>query len=96
MRMISGWLLFLVAALAQGQTIDSAFNPYITKDGVQSFRFTAKDKLPSYLAGQDIRAVHETLISNELGKRQYCLKGYEIISVTPVPGGMLLYEGKCK
>ena len=93
---LTGWLLFVVSVCAQAQTIDSAFNPYITKDGVQSFRFVAKDKLPSYLGGQDIRAVHETLISNELAKRQYCLKGYEIVSVTPVSGGILVYEGKCK
>jgi hypothetical protein len=74
----------------------TAFNPYVTKDGVQSFRFVAKNKLPSYLEGQDIRKVHETLISNELGKRQYCMHGYEIVSVTSVGSDNLLYEGICK
>ena len=74
----------------------TAFNPYITKDGVQSFRFVAKSKLPSYLEGQDIRQIHETQISNELGKRQYCTRGYNIVSVTEVQGNNLVYEGVCK
>lgn len=74
----------------------TAFNPYITKDGIQSFRFVAKNKLPSYLEGQDIRQIHESQISNELGKRQYCTRGYNIVSVTEVPGNNLVYEGVCK
>ena len=74
----------------------TAFNPYITKDGVQSFRFVAKSKLPSYLESQDIRQIHETQISNELGKRQYCTRGYNIVSVTEVQGNNLVYEGVCK
>jgi hypothetical protein len=82
-RLIGGWVLFVAASWTHGQTLDSVFDAYITKDGVQSFRFVAKDTLPSYHAGQDIRAVHETQISNELGKRQYCLKGYEILVLRP-------------
>jgi hypothetical protein len=74
----------------------TAFSPYVTRDGVQSFRFVAKNKLPSYLEGQDLRQMHETLISNELGKRQYCMRGYEIVSVKNVASDNLLYEGICK
>ena len=75
----------------------TGFNPYITKDGVQSFRFVASNKLPSYLEGQDIRQIHETQISNELGKRQYCTRGYNIVSVTEVQrNNLLIYEGVCK
>lgn len=73
----------------------TGFTPYVTKDGIQSFRFVAKDTLPSHFAGQDLRQIHETLISNELGRRQYCMRGYEIVSVTTVGGDNLLYEGIC-
>jgi hypothetical protein len=98
-------IAFLVVAVGSGacatlitDPINSgtAFNPYVTKDGVQSFRFVAKNKLPSYLEGQDLRRVHETLISNELGKRQYCMRGYDIVSVTNVGSENFLYEGICK
>lgn len=98
-------IAFLVVATGSGacatmitDPINSitGFNPYVTKDGVQSFRFVAKNKLPSYLEGQDLRQMHETFISNELGKRQYCMRGYEIVSVTNVGSDNLLYEGICK
>ena len=74
----------------------TAFTPSVTKDGTQSFRFATKAKLPSYLEGQDPRQIHETLISNELGKRQFCMRGYEIVSVTTVLGDTLIYQGVCK
>jgi len=74
----------------------TAFNPYITKDGKQSFRFVAKDKLPSYYKNVDVQQTHEAWISNELGKRQYCTKGYEIVSKTETTDNNIIYEGVCK
>jgi len=74
----------------------TAFNPYITKDGRQSFRFVAKNKLPSYYGNADLQHTHESWISNELGKRQYCMKGYEIVSKTPTSEDLIVYEGVCK
>jgi hypothetical protein len=74
----------------------TAFNPYVTKDGKQSFRFVAKNKLPSYYKNADVQQTHETLISNELGKRQYCMKGYEIMSKTTGKDDTIIYEGVCK
>ncbi len=74
----------------------TAFNPYITKDGKQSFRFVAKSKPPSYYKDADVQTVHESWISNELGKRQYCTKGFEIVSKTEVEGNNIIYEGVCK
>jgi hypothetical protein len=73
-----------------------AFSPYITKDGKQSFRFVAKNKLPSSYGNADLQQTHESWISNELGKRQYCIKGYEIVSKTPTSEDMIVYEGICK
>jgi hypothetical protein len=90
--------LGLLAGCASMMTDDiagmSAFNPYITKEGVQAFRFVAQPRLPSYYQGADVQETHEQWISNELGKRQYCLGGYEIVSVSE-QGGMLVYEGVC-
>lgn len=74
----------------------TAFNPYITKDGKQSFRFVASSTLPSYYGDADIQQVHESLISNELGRRQYCIKGYEIVSKSNPDGEHIIYEGACK
>lgn len=74
----------------------TAFNPYITKDGKQSFRFVASSTLPSYYGNADIQQVHESLISNELGRRQYCTKGYEIKSQTKPYPDHIIYEGVCK
>lgn len=74
----------------------TAFSPYITKDGKQSFRFVAKNTLPSYYKNADIQKTHEAWISNELGKRQYCIKGYEIVSKTNAGDDNIIYEGVCK
>ena len=74
----------------------TAFSPYITKDGKQSFRFVAKTKLPSYYKDADVQQTHEAWISNELGKRQYCTKGYEIVSKTNAGDDHIIYEGVCK
>lgn len=90
-------VLGLLAVLAGCATNELAmFNPYITKDGVQAFRFVGNDTLPSNLRGQDLRQLHEARISNELGKRQYCMRGYEIISVVNTGHNSLVYEGVCK
>jgi hypothetical protein len=40
----------------------TAFSPYITKDGQQSFRFVANTKLPSYYGDADPQEMHESLI----------------------------------
>ena len=74
----------------------TAFNPYLTKDGNQSFRFIAKNKLPSYYKNADVQRTHEIWISNELGARQYCTKGYEIVSKTEASDNNIIYEGVCK
>ena len=73
----------------------SSFNPYITKDGQQSFRFVANNKLPSYYKDADIQQIHEAWISNEMGRRQYCTNGYNIESQTN-SGEFIVYEGTCK
>ena len=87
----------VLGCVALGDDLNSmsAFNPYITKDGKQSFRFVAKKKLPSFYKDADVQTTHETWISNELGKRQYCMKGYDIVSKTEVEGN-IIYEGVCK
>lgn len=74
----------------------TAFNPYINKDGKQSFRFVAKNRLPSYYKNADVQQTHEAWISNELGKRQYCTKGYEIVNKTNAGDDNFFYEGVCK
>lgn len=85
------------ASLMEDDLIEiTAFNPYVTKDGKQSFRFVAKNKLPSYYKNADVQQTHEVLISNELGKRQYCMKGYEIVNKTAGIDDTIIYEGVCK
>ena len=74
----------------------TSFSPYIDKDGKQRFRFVAKNKLPSYYKDADVRQTHESWIAYELGKRQYCTKGWQIVSVTSAPEDSLIYEGICK
>lgn len=71
-------------------TFDFAVN--VTKERKQGFRFVT----PSPSVDKDVEPeTHEALISNELGKRQYCLKGWEIVS-TPVEKKYSIYEGVCK
>jgi hypothetical protein len=92
-------LLFgiILGCAGMGDDLNSitAFNPYITKDGKQSFRFVAKKNLPSFYKNADVQSTHEAWISNELGKRQYCMKGYEIVSTTEVEDN-IIYEGVCR
>lgn len=94
--LVLGSLFGCTSLMADELNAMSAFSPYITKDGKQSFRFVAKNKLPSYYGNADVQQIHESWISNELGKRQYCMKGYEIVSKTPAAEDMILYEGVCK
>lgn len=91
-----GTLLGCASLMEDDLNAITAFSPYITKDGKQSFRFVAKNKLPSYYKDADIQQTHETWISNELGKRQYCTKGYEIVSKTNAGDDNIIYEGVCK
>jgi hypothetical protein len=83
------------AATADSLNSITAFNPYITKDGKQSFRFVAKKTLPSIYKSSDVQSAHEAWISNELGKRQYCMRGYEIVSKTEAEDN-IIYEGVCR
>lgn len=94
--LVLGGLLGCASLMADDLNAMTSFNPYITKDGKQSFRFVAKRKLPSYYGNADVQQTHESWISNELGKRQYCMKGYEIVSKTPALEDMIIYEGVCK
>ncbi len=74
----------------------TSFSPYVTKEGQQAFRYVASATLPSYYGSADVQKTHETWIGTELGQRQYCLNGWEIVSTTPAPEGRLIYEGICK
>ena len=104
MKYVSPFIMVLLLASMLGCTslmeddlnAITFFNPYITKDGKQSFRFVAKNKLPSYYKNADVQQTHEAWISNELGKRQYCTKGYEIVSKTSAGDDNIIYEGVCK
>ena len=80
--LLLGTMLGCASLMEDDLNAITAFSPYITKDGKQSFRFVAKNKLPSYYKNADVQQTHEEWISNELGKRQYCTKGYEIVSKT--------------
>lgn len=96
MVLILGSMLGCASLMEDDLNAITAFNPYITKDGKQSFRFVAKNKPPSYYKNSDVQETHETWISNELGKRQYCTKGYEIVSKQNAGDDNLIYEGVCK
>ena len=91
-----GTMLGCVSLMEDDLNAITMFNPYITKDGKQSFRFVAKKKLPSYYKNADVQETHEAWISNELGKRQYCTSGYEIVSKTNGVDDTIIYEGVCK
>ena len=87
-------LLAACASMDEDPRTYTAFSPYITKDGKQSFRFVAKNRLPpSYPIS--MAQLHEQLIGNELGKRQYCMRGYDIVSTTNVDDN-IIYEGVCR
>jgi hypothetical protein len=95
-----GWVPLLVICLASCMTDPAnplgptAFSPYITADGKHSFRFVASSTLPSNYNQADLPKIHEQLIANELGKRQYCPKGYQIVSKMTVANN-IIYEGVC-
>lgn len=94
--LLLGGMLGCASLMEDNLNAITAFNPYVTKDGKQSFRFVAKNKLPSYYKNADVQQTHEALISNELGKRQYCMKGYEIVNKTVGMDETIIYEGVCK
>lgn len=74
----------------------TAFAPHIEKDGTHSFTFIANKNYPTYGSNFTPREMHEQLISSELGKRQFCMKGYEIVSEKEAAGGSIIYKGACK
>ena len=74
----------------------TAFAPQIEKDGTRTFTFIANKNFPTYGSGASYTEIHEKLISSELGKRQYCMEGYEIVSSQEVSGGNIFYTGRCK
>lgn len=84
----------LVGCVSNAMKEYTVFNPYVTKDGKQSFTFVAHKELPSYLDGFDRQAYHEGAIGNELGAWKYCLDGYEITDVKEVENSVI-YTGVC-
>lgn len=74
----------------------TAFSPHIGKDGSQSFTFIANKNFPTYGSNQTPQEIHENIISSELGKRQFCMKSYDIQSQVEQESGMIIYTGKCK
>lgn len=98
MRVFSGFIIALVAGCVQYPTAPvTVLTPAISKEGMQSFTFITTEQLPiHYPKGTEARKAHEELIAIELGKRQYCLKGYEIVSVEPWANEYLKYNGLCK
>lgn len=74
----------------------TAFAPHIEKDGTQSFTYIANKEYPTFGSNLTPKEMHEQLISSELGKRQFCMKGYEIVSATVEVGGNIFYKGVCK
>lgn len=67
------------------------FGVNVTKERKQGFRFVTPS--PSIYKDVERETLHEK--STELGKRQYCPKGWEIVSKTPVKS-KYSYEGVCK
>lgn len=74
----------------------TAFAPHIDKDGAHTFTFIANKDYPTFGSNLTPKEMHEQLISSELGTRQFCTSGYEIVSATEEAGGTMLYKGKCK
>ena len=73
----------------------TSFIPSIFKDGKKQFMYVAGNRLPSYYQDADITKTHEAWIARELGSRQYCTSGYDIINTT-ASGDHIVYEGLCK
>jgi hypothetical protein len=67
------------------------FGVNVTKEREQGFRFVTPS--PSISKDVERETLHET--STELGKRQYCPKGWEIVGKTPVKS-KYSYKGVCK
>lgn len=88
------WCALNAPTLAAGDesiafTFDFGVN--VTKERKQGFGFVTLN--PSIYKDVELETLHEK--SNELGKRQYCPKGWEIVSGTPV-NSKYRYEGMCK
>lgn len=86
-------ILFVVITLAGcvGRFPAASFTPYTSSDGVQGWRVT----MVNYLEKSD----PTPLIEYEVGNRQMCQKGWEVIKQndfsTP-SDRIIVYEGRCK
>ncbi len=100
---IAALVLLAGCSLVQGPELPATagghFTPAISKDGVQGFTMNAVGKgSPDEPA---IKAEHEQMIAQELGRRQFCLKGYDLVSTKKnvEPGSLyygVVYTGRCK
>ncbi len=80
-----------LAADSESITFTFDFGVNVTKERKQGVRFVTTS--PSIYRDVERETLHEK--STELGKRQYCPKGWEIVSKTPVKS-KYSYEGVCK
>lgn len=90
-------------SLVKGSEIPSSYmgglTPTISKDGVHGFTYRVLGKAdPDQPA---VKAEHEQLISQELGRRQFCGNGYDLVGrekkVEPdSPYYVVTYTARCK
>lgn len=82
-------MVMAVAISACTPILYGSLHPYVSQDGRQQFRFVA-----SKAAGDE---THKDQIASELGRRQYCMNGWDVLSVdrTADPN-FVIYEGACR
>jgi hypothetical protein len=80
-------------------TLASNFSPTISKNGTKGFTFTAVGNGDATI--QATAEDHERMISRELGRRQFCMNGYDILGSDRKASEsgssyVVTYTGRCK
>jgi len=73
--------------------------PTVSQDGTQGFTFNVGGK--ASLDDPGLRALHEQALAEQLGRRQFCMKGYDLVVTEKhqEESGRfysMVYTGKCK
>lgn len=82
------------------RTFGMGFTPTISKDGEHGFTYGVSSAVDP-ATSQEEAAVHEDLIAQAVGKRHFCLKGYQVLETKTEPslygkGFVTSYRAKCK
>lgn len=79
--------LLMISSCMVPAALYGTMRPYVSQDGRQLFR---------YVVTNTNESAHKDMIAAELGRRQYCMSGWNIISADPTADRkFVVYEGAC-